>query len=118
MAVVFDHPVRRRFRGRDLWTAHLVSDQAGIRGSRELVDVAKTLALRAAWLQHADTAFEHFDLLGAEAIERTRRSFLTREVDAEEISRICREKFRQGMAACLPAAVPPTHVIRAGGFAC
>lgn len=109
MAVVFDQPTRTRVRGRDIFHAHLMSDQHGIAGSRELLEVAKALGLPRAWLQHADKPHEHFDLWGADTIDRARRCYLAREVNAIEIVRICRAKFRAVLIAAVehaPAAIP------------
>lgn len=109
MAVIFDRPLRRQFRGRIVFTSHLVSDRVGVEGARELLAVAKRLGLRSAWLQHRDTPYEHFDLIGAERIDRARRLPGLREVDPRELIPIFRAKFRAALEASAAERSPETN---------
>lgn len=45
-------------------STHLVSDQPGEAGTWELVQFAKSLGMKAGWIQKKGTRHEHFDLWG------------------------------------------------------
>lgn len=54
------------FRGKQITSAHLVSDLQGDRGQAELVDFAtRSLGMRPEWLQSRGTYKEHFDVWGS-----------------------------------------------------
>jgi len=59
MAVYIDAPKRHRFRGRLIWSSHLMADS-----SEELVAFARALGMKPAWLQNAGAPKEHFDVFG------------------------------------------------------
>jgi hypothetical protein len=50
--------------GRPVRAAHLLSDQKGITGTKELFKFGMTIGLKAGWLQDGDTPHEHFDVMG------------------------------------------------------
>lgn len=51
-------------RGRPIRAAHLLSDQAGYAGTKELMRFGVAIGLKAGWLQADDSPHEHFDLFG------------------------------------------------------
>lgn len=60
MAIVFDPPAMYDAKyGR---TCHLISDQAGAKGSAELAEFARRIGMPARWLQKAGCPDEHYDL--------------------------------------------------------
>lgn len=50
---------------RNTLACHLWSDTPGERGTRELIEFAVAIGLRAAWIQKPGTDYEHFDLLAS-----------------------------------------------------
>jgi len=100
--IVIDTPVRTRVRGKEIWTAHLVSDAFGVTGSRELLEAAKQLQLRREWLRDADTAFERFTLVGEERIALA-RALRIPEVSAAVVLRICTDKFLRTLEQAVSA---------------
>lgn len=67
--IVMDTPRWDTFRGRRIWTAHLVSTLLDEEGTAELLAFATRLGLKASWIQHQGEAKEHFDLMGGKVAE-------------------------------------------------
>ena len=75
---------------RNTRACHMVSDLPGDEGSRELMEFARRLGLRQAWVQEEDSPLEHFDLV---ATKRARAVELgAREVGARELLQILAAK--------------------------
>ena len=62
--ILMDTPTERAFRGRQLLTAHLISDQS----PEELHEFAGKIGMRRSWFQAG--RWPHYDLLGQRVIDK------------------------------------------------
>ncbi len=87
--IVMDRP-RRLSDGR--LTAHMVSDQTGEAGYRELLAVGVSVGCLPAFLQYAGTYKEHFDLMGPRRVNAALAHPLVHQVSWRDMARILKTK--------------------------
>lgn len=94
--ILYDTPRFCHFRRRRRQTAHLMSDQPGREGTRELVRFARALGLKDEWIQSPGTEKEHYDLFDG-AIARAAALGAKEVSSIELINRVVRPKraFRE-----------------------
>jgi hypothetical protein len=71
--IYFDTPRKVYFRGRNRLSAHLYSDLIPPESTEELLAFAKSIGLRANWIQNSGEWKEHFDLFDGR-IPRARKA--------------------------------------------
>lgn len=94
--ILMDTPRIDTFQGREIRTAHLISDIPGQPGTDELLDFARRLGLKAEWLQKAGTHHEHFDLMGVKCDAAQRMGAV---VDSRALGKALVDKRRKLMEA-------------------